>query len=369
MKLTRRKIFVLVAAIACSGMAATALMIGGTAGTVIAVGVVLCYLIGLLGLEVLRLRRLQTEFVRHTAMDETEPLLRNVRSRHIELAARVDEHIANTRAFEKRLEQALDSVCERFERSTGRLSHSLQRHFEEETRKTTVRIGEAETKLHRLGERSRETIRAESRNQYTKVQALLALYHDIEPERALPPMHGWAAGVDLAHYLYTLVAEQGRSRVLECGSGTTTVLLAYAASRLGKGRIVSLEHDPRFADTTRRLLRERSLENWAEVINAPLVDVRLAGETWRWYAPEAIPAGELDLLLVDGPPGNTGPQARYPALPLLADRLVQDALVVLDDAFRPEEKATAERWAAEFEHFEAERLGHERGTVVLRKTR
>jgi hypothetical protein len=42
----------------------------------------------------------------------------------------------------------------------------------------------------------------------------------------------------------------------------------------------------------------------------------------------------VDLLFVDGPVGDTSPQARYPALPVLADRLTDDTLVLLDDSNR-----------------------------------
>jgi predicted O-methyltransferase YrrM len=144
------------------------------------------------------------------------------------------------------------------------------------------------------------------------------------------------------------------------------VLFAYALRANGTGRVVALEHEPHFAEATRRMLRERGLADWAEVVDAPLVDVRLGDGIWHWYDTNAVPEGEFDLLVVDGPPGKTGPQARYPALPLLRDHLAPGALIVLDDANRTEEQATAERWGAEFPEFTQERIRHERGTIVLR---
>jgi hypothetical protein len=56
---------------------------------------------------------------------------------------------------------------------------------------------------------------------------------------------------------------------------------------------------------------------------------------------------EIDLLLVDGPPGSAGTQARYPALPVLSDRLADGAIVVLDDFSRADETTIVERWCAE----------------------
>nr|WP_277605212.1 class I SAM-dependent methyltransferase [Glycomyces sp. L485] len=159
-----------------------------------------------------------------------------------------------------------------------------------------------------------------------------------------------------------------RTRVLECGSGTTTVIMAYAMRSLGSGTVTALEHDPRFAELTRRELTVRGLADWAEVVDAGLSEVEVDGDLWRWYDTAAIPSGELDMLLVDGPPADTGLQARYPALPLLADRLAGYAVVVLDDANRPDERAITERWTGRFPQFELQRLKHERGTVVLRPT-
>ncbi|WP_194202006.1 O-methyltransferase [Glycomyces albidus] len=210
-------------------------------------------------------------------------------------------------------------------------------------------------------------IREWNRLVHAEFEDLMALYRDIGPDQALPPMHGWAAGPDLARFLYREVVEHGRSSVLECGSGSTTVILAYACRAVGGGRVVALEHDARFAAATRKMLDERDLAKWAEVRDAPLTDVRVGGRTWRWYNPESLDEGPFDLVLVDGPPGGTGPEARYPAVPMLIDRLTDDALVVLDDAGRADEQAVGDRWAAEFDGFALETLPHGHGTLLLRR--
>jgi predicted O-methyltransferase YrrM len=213
--------------------------------------------------------------------------------------------------------------------------------------------------------KTRRLVREWNRMVYAEIEDLTALYRDIEPDRALPPLHGWAAGPDLARYLYRQVVEHQRTRVLECGSGSTTVILAYAMRSLGRGHVHALEHDPQFAAATRRMLEDRGLEAWATVVDAPLREIGLDGTAWRWYDPEAVPATAIDLLLVDGPPGGTGPQARYPALPVLADRLSEHALVILDDTRRDDEHRIGERWAAEFDGWKLTSLSHDHGTLVL----
>ncbi|GAB3220222.1 hypothetical protein GCM10027447_04380 [Glycomyces halotolerans] len=219
--------------------------------------------------------------------------------------------------------------------------------------------------LERQVERDGKAVKGGARRGYAQTEDLMALYRYIDPGTALPRMRGWAAGPELLRYLYEEVVAHRRSQVLECGSGTTTVILAYAVRALGSGRVTALEHDRHFAEATRRELRERGLVEWAEVVDAELADVELAEGTWRWYDPAALPEGGIDLLLVDGPPGNTGPEARYPALPLLADRLADDALVVLDDANRSDERRIAEKWLERHPRWGSRRLDHDRGTLVL----
>jgi len=109
---------------------------------------------------------------------------------------------------------------------------------------------------------------------------------------------------------------------------------------------------------------------WSKVWEAQALlraDAVVGDAAWPWYDLDAVPEGPFDLLLVDGPPASVGPEARYPAVPLLLDRLAKDALVVLDDTRRPDERAIGERWAAEFEGFALESLGHDHGTLVLRR--
>ena len=220
--------------------------------------------------------------------------------------------------------------------------------------------------LESMPKSTRRLVREWSQVVYSGVEDLMALYRDIGPEQALPRMHGWAAGPGLARFLYLEMVERGRGAVLECGSGSTTVILAYACRAVGEGKVFALEHHPKFASATRKMLEERGLSEWAEVVDAPLTEVSVDGGTRLWYDPAAIPDQAFDLVLVDSPPGAVGPQARYPAMPLLFDQLTEGAMVVLDDALRPDERAIGERWAAEYEGFKLEWFTHDHGTLVLR---
>jgi predicted O-methyltransferase YrrM len=207
------------------------------------------------------------------------------------------------------------------------------------------------------------------RRQYDQVDALWALYRDIDPARSLPPLGTWAASPDLMRFVYGEIVRTRPRRVVECGSGSSTVVIAYALERLGeRGTLVALEHDPTFLEQTRELLEEHGLTERVDLRHAPLEDVELSTGTFPWYAPTAVPTDvPIDLVFIDGPPGHSHPMARYPALPVLAASLSQDAVVVLDDFRRAPERDVVARWLEEFAGLELQELTHEKGTALLRQ--
>jgi predicted O-methyltransferase YrrM len=153
----------------------------------------------------------------------------------------------------------------------------------------------------------------------------------------------WSLQPEVLELVETLVAD-GRTTVVECGSGLSTVTIARALRDLTTGHVHALEHDSQWAATTRRALEEQGLAEFATVIDAPLVD--------GWYDPAALdhlPAQGIKLLLVDGPPAGEPEteRSRYPALPALAGRLAPTAAILLDDADREGERWTLQRWLAE----------------------
>lgn len=163
---------------------------------------------------------------------------------------------------------------------------------------------------------------------------------------ALPLPGGWAVTGQTLLALVNEVLETGRENVVECGCGTSTVWTALALRHRGSGHVFALEHDPKFAEITRAQLRAQGLEDWATVIDAPLADTTIDGESVAWYdlaALDRLPE-RIDLLFVDGPPGDTGRLARRPAYALLQSRLFDHSVVVLDDTNRPAEQEIAKDW-------------------------
>jgi predicted O-methyltransferase YrrM len=170
----------------------------------------------------------------------------------------------------------------------------------------------------------------------------------------------------------TEIAFAERRFVVELGSGISTVILARLARQLG-GRIAAVEHSPGWVGWVRRTLDRDGLNAHATMIEAPLAAHPLALGDAPWYeegALDELPAEGIELLLVDGPPGYGDGMAcsRYPALPVLAERLAPGALVVLDDAERDGEREILDRWERELD-WSFDRRPVERIAVGRRRSR
>lgn len=231
---------------------------------------------------------------------------------------------------------------------------------------TRRETGEALRRIERSARTITRAIAAEEKRGFAQQEALLALYHELRPEHALPPTRGWAASPDLLLWCWRHVRAVRPETVVECGSGVSTLVLAAACRSNGVGRVVALEHDERYVGTTRALLAEHDLEGWAEVRHAPLE--RVHGQERPWYRLDRLPDAPFDLVLVDGPPGNQDPLARLPATEVLPPRLAPGGVVVFDDAHREGERTVVERWLEDRPQFTLEEVPHEKGTAVLRRS-
>lgn len=149
---------------------------------------------------------------------------------------------------------------------------------------------------------------------------------------------GWSG--DLAYLEAVWRETLNARRVLECGSGLSTILLGRIADRTG-AEIWSLEHLSEWQRKVNDVLANNKLPN--RVTYAPL---RSYG-TYEWYTlPSDLPS-DFDLVICDGPPSATR-GGRYGLLPVCADRIT-NAKILLDDVERPEEQAILRDWKQEFQ--------------------
>jgi predicted O-methyltransferase YrrM len=201
---------------------------------------------------------------------------------------------------------------------------------------------------------------------FRQTEALVALYHTLNPVAPLPPTGGWAASADVLVLLHQLVRDERPRQVLECGSGVSTLVLAYALRDIDGASLVTLEHDSQHLANTRDWLRRHGLSDLVELRLAPLVPVETSTPGECWYDPQRLPSGPIDLMFVDGPPSNRGTADRAPALQLVADRLAPDATIVIDDYLRPGDRDTVTAWMEWEPRFALETYPLEKGAAILR---
>lgn len=217
-------------------------------------------------------------------------------------------------------------------------------------------------------------IEALERMSFRQHEALATLMRVLNTRHPFPATRGWAASPDLLLFLYEFVLEKKPTVVVELGGGLSSLVIAAALKTNGQGRLFSFDHDAEYAAGTATLLEREGFADVAAIKYAPLSQwlppaPSSLAESWEWYTlPEslhALPA--IDLLMVDGPPENTGSYSRYPALPALADKLAPSATVLLDDTIRQAETKISETWRDEFGLDLVLRRDFEKGLAILRK--
>ena len=211
-----------------------------------------------------------------------------------------------------------------------------------------------------------QATRRESEALFSQLQALWTLERKLGLPEALPPLRGWAGSPDFLLALANEVEALRPGVVVECSSGSSTLVIARCLQRIGAGHVYSLEHEPEYAAKTRALLARHGLSQWGTVLDAPL---RSQGSAQPWYDDSVLPADlpPVDLLVIDGPPEATAPRAREPALTRMGPRLAAHCVVLADDADRPDEREMVRRWIEAQPHWRLSRLSAEKGLARLER--
>lgn len=201
---------------------------------------------------------------------------------------------------------------------------------------------------------------------YWQIESLQAIYRLLDITEPLPPMRRFALSPDAARELVLLMRKRQPEFIVEASSGVSTILAAYCLRQLGRGKVISLEHDAHYAEQTRQDLVRHGVSEWAEVVHAPLVDQQIGSRSSRWYDLSGVTLPErVDLLVVDGPPRYLQELTRYPAIPAMKDRLAPDAVVFVDDYADGGEKESVRLWCQEDGPFHVVEPRAEKGLAIL----
>jgi len=223
-------------------------------------------------------------------------------------------------------------------------------------------IGKRLDVMQRTAEKDRDKI-------LTQVSGVIGVYSTLQPSIPYPPFGGWAIGGDCAQRLVSLIFSLRPRWILEAGSGLSTILAAQCLDRIGSdGMVISLEHEKKWLEETQAGLAQHEVSHRSQLHHTPLVDIELGGEGLAWYDIGSIKLpDEVGLIFIDGPPKAVGPLARYPAVPLLYDRLKLGGVILMDDAARAEELSAINRWKEEFPSLEFQMHSDSKGTVEITK--
>ena len=77
----------------------------------------------------------------------------------------------------------------------------------------------------------------------------------MSPRRPLPPWEAYMASAELLECIWQLIHKERPTRVLELGSGMSTLVIAYALESTGQGTLCSLEDHAGYAARTRRYVK------------------------------------------------------------------------------------------------------------------
>jgi predicted O-methyltransferase YrrM len=172
--------------------------------------------------------------------------------------------------------------------------------------------------------------------------------HEVLGRLGLPQEAEYALTSSSFLNLWGLLAEKSPKRIIEFGSGASTLVFAAYAREISKQSpelfpVVSVESHEGWLEQTKEKLERVDLLPYVRFIHAPIQEQLLMG---AWRKAYSLPEGcfredeKFDFCLVDGPPREIG---RSGCLPLIEDHLADGATVLLDDVFRPgEQKAWAE---------------------------
>ncbi|EKG5192913.1 hypothetical protein O3Q92_004683, partial [Escherichia coli] len=192
------------------------------------------------------------------------------------------------------------------------------------------------------------------------VEAFISIQQYLTHGDCITGFHGWPISPDMGVFLLEKIRERNYDAIIEFGSGVSTLLIAKGlmAFNLFKDNedkcFISFDHDEYYFTNTQSLLAYHGVESMVDLYLTPLKEWSDCTGCYKYYSCEDVlielakriqDGSKRLLVLVDGPPGNTCANARYPALPFMSHFISNHEIDwVLDDAYRDEEKLTAELW-------------------------
>lgn len=176
---------------------------------------------------------------------------------------------------------------------------------------------------------------------------------ELQQLMASETLGGWALCLETMEYLVTKIEECRPSAILEFGSGTSSLALAWVMKRLhgasSKPRVFSIDQSVRYIEETKAVLLRNGLLDAVRFLHADLALQTIGSRATRCYdlppdvLEQFLDGVRPDMILIDGPAGESG--IRFGTVPLVRGVVASNAAVFVDDGLRDSELATADQWS------------------------
>lgn len=198
---------------------------------------------------------------------------------------------------------------------------------------------------------------------FKRLESFYWLVNTLDIRGRLPHLEGREMAPDTLLAMHDYIRQERPRLVVLIGGEASAIVAADALRQNGIGNVIVFEHSKNFGNTTQQHLKKEYLSAWCELRVSPLIEwsgerpiefqqsegAMKNNKVIKWHDPDDFQDIEsIDFLVVDGPYGSLCPYARYPALPALIDRLSPSAEIWLDDTYRSDEKAIANKWSEEY---------------------
>lgn len=201
---------------------------------------------------------------------------------------------------------------------------------------------------------------------FRQTEVLFAINNFIKEHFTLPSFRNEAISPDFGLELVELIFKNKIKKIVELGSGTSTILMGHCLRQIGAGKIYTFEQDEVFFNQTKAEIIKHDLSNFVDLRLSKLKDYKIKEKKWKWYDLNFFSdIQEIELLIVNGPSGNLQRNSRYPAVPLICEKLKNNSIVILDDIKRKEEKDIFETWFREYNFISQQTKATENGVGIL----
>jgi predicted O-methyltransferase YrrM len=176
-------------------------------------------------------------------------------------------------------------------------------------------------------------------------EAWNSIYKLLPTLKTLPALSSFSLAPDAGLLILKQILQSKPATIVELGSGISTMLISRLIEQEGlTTKLISIESDNDCMIECQQELIFQGTSKHVTFIYAPLTNNDVDGTNMLWYNSSVIPEGEIDMLIIDGPPERKGTSARYPAIPVLQKQLSHQAIIIADDCGRKDVKDAVEKW-------------------------